>query len=80
MSLRLKSENLYDQIFFLSVTILLIQLNVRHLMREGLLGYFDPPTTHTSCNSFYKWTKISSLEIIIFYLKMMVKSGLEFFF
>ena len=24
---------------------------------------------HTSCNSFYKWTKISSLEIIIFELK-----------
>ena len=25
--------------------------------------------THTSYNSFYKWTKISSLEIIIFELK-----------
>ena len=25
--------------------------------------------THTSYNSFYKWTKISSLEIIIFKLK-----------
>ena len=24
---------------------------------------------HTSYNSFYKWTKISSLEIIIFTLK-----------
>ena len=29
--------------------------------------------------SFYKWTKISSLEIDIFDLKMMVKSGLELF-
>ena len=35
---------------------------------------------HTSWNSFYKWTKISSLEITIFYLKMMVKSGLDFLF
>ena len=35
---------------------------------------------HTSQNSFYKWTKILSLEITIFYLKMMVKSGLDFFF
>ena len=26
-------------------------------------------TPHTSYNSFYKWTKISSLEIIIFELK-----------
>ena len=34
---------------------------------------------HTNQNSFYKWTKISSLEINIFHLKMMVKSGLEFF-
>ena len=35
---------------------------------------------HTSQNSFYKWTKISSLQITIFYLKMMVKSGLDFLF
>ena len=35
---------------------------------------------HTSYNSFYKWTKILSLEINIFDLKMMVKSGLEFFY
>ena len=28
-----------------------------------------PNTSHTSCNSFYKRTKISSLEIIIFELK-----------
>ena len=34
---------------------------------------------HISQDSFYKWTKISSLEIDIFGLKMMVKSGLEFF-
>ena len=27
----------------------------------------------------YNWTKISSLEVAIFELKMMVKSGLEFF-
>ena len=32
---------------------------------------------HTSQNSLYKWTKNSSLEIDIFDLKMMVKSGLE---
>ena len=36
--------------------------------------------SHTSQDSFYKWTKISSLEINIFDLKMMVKSGLEFLF
>ena len=30
--------------------------------------------------SFDKWTKISSLEITIFYLKMMVKSGLNLLF
>ena len=24
---------------------------------------------HTSCNSFYKWTKISTLEIMVFELK-----------
>ena len=34
---------------------------------------------HTNLNSLYNWTKISSLEIDIFDLKMMVKSGLEFF-
>ena len=28
----------------------------------------------------YNWTKISSLEVAIFELKMMVKSGLEFFY
>ena len=36
-------------------------------------------TIHTSYNSFNKWTKISSLEITIFDLKMMVKSGVDFF-
>ena len=34
---------------------------------------------HTNQNSFNKWTKIMSLEIDIIDLKMMVKSGLEFF-
>ena len=34
---------------------------------------------HTSYNSFNKRTKVSSLEITIFDLKMMVNSGLEFF-
>ena len=34
---------------------------------------------YTSKNSYYKLTKISSLEIDNFGLKMMVKSGLEFF-
>ena len=34
----------------------------------------------THQNSFYKWTKLSSLEITIFYLKMTVKSGLAFLF
>ena len=37
-------------------------------------------TVHTSYNSFYKWTKISSLKITIFHLKIMVKSGLDFLF
>ena len=36
-------------------------------------------TLHTSQESLYKWTKILSLEIDIFGLKMMMKSGLEFF-
>ena len=35
---------------------------------------------HTSQNSLYKWTKISSLEMDIFGLKMMKKSGLGFFY
>ena len=35
---------------------------------------------HTNLNSLYNWTKISSLEIDIFDLKMMVKSGLDFFY
>ena len=41
----------------------------------------NPPiyAVHTSQNFFNKWAKISSLEITIFDLKMMVKSGLEFF-
>ena len=30
---------------------------------------FPIMTEHTSCNTFYKWTKISSLEIIILELK-----------
>ena len=34
---------------------------------------------NTSLNSFNKWTKISSLEITIFDLKVMVKCGLDFF-
>ena len=34
---------------------------------------------HTTQNSQNKWTKISSLETNIFELKMMVKSGLDFF-
>ena len=29
--------------------------------------------------SFYKWTKVSSPEIDIFDLKIMVKSGLKYF-
>ena len=36
-------------------------------------------TTPARTHSMYKWTKISSLEIDIFDLKMMVKCGLEFF-
>ena len=34
-------------------------------------------STHTTQNSQNKWTKILTLEITIFSLKMMVKSGLE---
>ena len=37
---------------------------------------FTPSRTH----SISKWTRISALEITIFGLKMMVKSGLDFFF
>ena len=40
---------------------------------------FSILTTHASQDSFYKWIKISSFEIDIFGLKMMVKSGLESF-
>ena len=36
--------------------------------------------SHTSWNSYYKWKKISALEITIFVLKMMIKSELEFFY
>ena len=36
--------------------------------------------THAHLLELYKGTKISSLEITIFYLKMMVKSGLDFLF
>ena len=36
-------------------------------------------TTHSSQNSLNKWLKISSLEITIFDLNMMVESGLYFF-
>ena len=45
-----------------------------------ILGLTTCFRAHTSQNSFYKWTKISSLKITIFYLKMMVKSGLDFLF
>jgi hypothetical protein len=34
-------------------------------------------TLHTDYNSFYKWTKILILDVTIFGLKMMVKSGVE---
>ena len=34
---------------------------------------------HTTYNSIYKWTKLLTLEMTIFGLKMMVRSGLEFF-
>ena len=35
---------------------------------------------HTSYNSFYKWTKISSLEIIIFQLKIDGKKWYRIYF
>ena len=40
-------------------------------IRKGSLGqlWMSSKALHTSYNSFYKWTKISSLEIIIFELK-----------
>ena len=44
-----------------------------HIVR--LIDPFIPART----NSISKWTKILSLDIDIFGLKMMVKSGLEFF-
>ena len=46
---------------------------------SGILGYLSDPT-HQLQNSFYRWSKISSLEITIFYLKRIVKSGLDFLF
>ena len=46
---------------------------------RGKIYRFFQYHRHTSQDSFYKWTKISSLEIDIFGLKMMLKSGLEFF-
>ena len=36
-----------------------------------------PLSTHTNYNSFYKWTKLLTIEITIFGLKIMVKNGLE---
>ena len=44
---------------------------------SALVLYSSKDYVHTSYDSFYKWTKILSLEIIILSLKMMVKSGLE---
>ena len=35
---------------------------------------------HTAQNGQNKWTKILTLEITIFGLKMMVKSGIEYYF
>ena len=73
---------------------LFIQLNTYHLkfklcFHDDLVAYNEYPIFslggmyyiiyHTSQNSFYKWTKISCLEIDIFDLKMMMKSGLDFF-
>ena len=57
MSLRLKSENLYDQIFFLSVTILLIQLNVRHLNEGGVTWIF--------WSTYYSALKKRAIEVIL---------------
>ena len=37
-------------------------------------------TKYTAFQSHTKWTKISSLEIDIFCLKIMAKSGLELYF
>ena len=36
--------------------------------------------SHTTQNSYNKWTKILTLETTIFGLKMIVRSGLEFFY
>ena len=44
-----------------------------------MIGSVTNHVLHTSQNSFYKWTKISILEIDIFDLKMIVKYDLEFF-
>ena len=41
-------------------------------------SYFVTALEHTNYHSFYKWTKILTLETTLFALKMMVKSGLDF--
>ena len=42
--------------------------------------WLDRNGLHTSQDLFYKWTKILRLKMDIFGLKMMVKSGLDFFY
>ena len=46
----------------------------------SIFPFFYLSTAHTSYNSFYKWTKISSLEIIIFELKIDGKKWYRIYF
>ena len=64
----------------LCLTYLLCKATQVFQILEVQIGNIEVVSKHTSQNSFYKQTKISSLEITIFYLKMMVKSGLDFLF
>ena len=45
--------------------------------RSGLTFLLRTDPIHTTYNSFSMWTKLLTLEMTIFGLKMMVKSGLE---
>ena len=56
------------------------KVKVCYLQYVHTKGKLCIPSTHTSQNSFNKWIKISSLEITIFDLRMVVKSGLDFFY
>ena len=69
----------------LTIQCTLIEIGVMYVSTTYLRTYMFrslcllTTITQARTHSTYKWTKISSLQIDIFDLKMMMKSGLEFF-